>query len=99
MEHFSLHTHGYKYYSIEINHRKWGIEMLIFKITRSVLAYPVLHKNCHAYFYQFSHLLNIMISTTQTLAQIKTQEFIDDTKQNFMTSPVTYVTNDIQDCF
>ena len=38
-----------------------------------------------------------MVSTTQTLAQIKLQEFIGHVKQHFMTGPLTYVTNGIQD--
>ena len=39
-----------------------------------------------------------MVSSTQTLAQIKSQEFIGHTKQHYMTtSLVAYVTNDIQD--
>ena len=36
----------------------------------------------------------MMVSSTQTLAQIKSQEFIGLIKQHFMpTSPVTFVTN------
>ena len=38
-----------------------------------------------------------MVSSTQTLAQIKLQEFIGHIKQHFMTSPDTYVINCIQD--
>ena len=45
-----------------------------------------------------TYLLNIMVSSTQTLAQIKAQEFVGHIKQYFVTiHPVTYVTNDIQD--
>ena len=39
-----------------------------------------------------------MLSTTQTLAQIKSQEFIGHMQKHFITtSPLTYVTNGIQD--
>ena len=38
-----------------------------------------------------------MESSTQTLTQIISQEFMGHLKQHFMTSPVTYVTNGIQD--
>ena len=39
-----------------------------------------------------------MVSTTQTLSQIKPQEIIGYIKQHFMTtSPLTYVTNVFQD--
>ena len=41
---------------------------------------------------------NIMVSTTQTVSQMKSQEIIGHIKQHFMTtSPLTYVTNGIQD--
>ena len=41
---------------------------------------------------------NIMVSTTQTLSQIKSQEFISQINQHFMIiSPLTYVTNGIQE--
>ena len=40
----------------------------------------------------------MMVSTTQTLPQFKSAEFIGYIKQLFMTtSPLTYVTNGIQD--
>ena len=43
-------------------------------------------------------LLNIMVSTTQIRSQIKPQEIIGHMKYHFMTtSPLTYVTNGIQD--
>ena len=59
-----------------------GVELLISEITGSVLAYSV---------------SNIMVSTTQTLAQIKSQEYIGHIKQHFTTaSSLTYVTNCIQ---
>ena len=39
-----------------------------------------------------------MVSTIQTLSQIKSQEFIGHIQQHFMTtSHLTYVTNGIQD--
>ena len=45
-----------------------------------------------------TYRLNIIVSTTQTLSEIKSQEIIGHIKQHFMTtSPLTYVTNDIQD--
>ena len=51
-----------------------GIELLIPKKTGSILV--------------FSHyLLNIMISTTQTLSQIKPQKIIGHIKQHLITSP------------
>ena len=43
-----------------------------------------------------TYRLNIIVSTTQTLSEIKSQEIIGHIKQHFMTSPLTYVTNDIQ---
>ena len=40
-----------------------------------------------------------MVTSTENLAQIKSQEFISHIKQHFLaTSPLTYVTNGIQDC-
>ena len=70
----------------------------ITKIIGSVFAYPVPHN----YFYHLpvssTYCSNIMVFSTQTLAQIKSQEFIGYIKPHFMTtSPVTYVTNGIQD--
>ena len=38
-----------------------------------------------------------MVSTIQTLPQIKSQEFINHIKQHFMTSPLRYVNKVIQD--
>ena len=67
-----------------------GVEMLISEITGSIIAYPV----PHTHFF----ILNIMVSTTQTLPQIKSHEIIGDIKQHFMsTSPLTYVKKGIQD--
>ena len=45
-----------------------------------------------------TYLLSIMVSTTQTLSQIKSQECIGHIQKHFITtSPLTYVTNGIQD--
>ena len=38
-----------------------------------------------------------MVSTTQTLSQIKSQEVIGHIQNHFITSPLAYVTNGIQD--
>ena len=40
---------------------------------------------------------NSMASITQTLPQIKSQEFIGHIQKHFITCPLTYVTNGIQD--
>ena len=74
----------------EINHRKWEVELLILDITRTVLDYIVPHEKCYAYFYHFPPILNIMVSTTQTQSQIKSQEFIGHIQKHFITtSPLT----------
>ena len=45
-----------------------------------------------------TYLSNLMVSSTQTLAQIKSNEVVGHIKQYFMTtSPFRYVTNGIQD--
>ena len=45
-----------------------------------------------------TYLLNIMVPTTQTLSQIKSQEIIGHIHKHFITtSPLAYVTNGIQD--
>ena len=45
-----------------------------------------------------TYLLNIMVSTTQTQSQVKSQECIGHTQKHFITtSPLTYVTNVIHD--
>ena len=68
-------------------HRKWWIELLISEITGSVTYYPVLHKKMSCLFLSLStYLLNIVISTTQTLAQIKSQEFIGHIENHFITT-------------
>ena len=47
--------------------------MLISGIKGSVLDYPAPHNKCHAYIY-------IVLCSTQTLAQIKPQQFNDHIK-------------------
>ena len=44
-----------------------------------------------------TYLLNIVVSTTQTLFQIKSQECVGHIQKHFISSPLTYVTNNIQD--
>ena len=67
------------------------VGLLISKVTGNVLTYPVLHKKMSCLFLSLSiYLLNIMVSTTQTLSQIKSPEIIGPIKQHFMTSPLTY---------
>ena len=69
-----------------------GVELLISEIIGNVLDNPIPHKTCHIYFY----FLNIMVSTTQTLSQIKPQQFIGHIHKHFITtSPLAYVTNGI----
>ena len=75
-----------------------GGELLISAITGSVLAYQVPHKKMLCLILSLTTYRSNIVSSTQTLAQIKSQEIIDHIKQHFMTaSPLTYVTNDIQD--
>ena len=75
--------------------------MLISEITGSGLHYPVPHNNktMSCLFLSLpTYLLNIMVSTTQTLSQIKSEEFIGHIQKHFITtSPLTYVTNGIRD--
>ena len=81
----------------EINHRKWGSEVLIFEITASCLPSPTQNMSC-LFLSLPTYLLNIMVSTTQTLAQIKPREFIGHIKEHFMAiSPLTDVTNSLHD--
>ena len=40
----------------------------------------------HLFLSLSTYLMNIMVSTTQTLSQIKSQEFIGHIKQHFMTT-------------
>ena len=65
------------------------------EITGNVLDYPGPLKNIMLISITY-HLLN-MVSSTQTLAQIKAQERIGHIKQYFVTSPVTFFTKSIQD--
>ena len=60
------------------------------------MSTTLLHtKKWHAYFYHFPP---IMVSTIQTLSQIKSQEIIGHIQKHLITtSPLTYVTNCIQD--
>ena len=45
-----------------------------------------------------TYLLNILVSTTQTLSQITSQECTGHTQTHLITTrPLTYVTNGIQD--
>ena len=75
-----------------------GVETLISEIPGSVIDYQSNTKICHSYFYHFPPIIQISVSSRQTLAQIKSQEFSGHIKQHFMTtSPVAYVTNSIQD--
>ena len=83
MECFNLHTHGYKYYST--SPLKMEAELLISKITESVLAQNM---SC-LYSSLPTYLSNMMVSTTQTPPQIKSQEVISHIKQHFMASPRT----------
>ena len=54
-----------------------GFDLLISEITGSMVDYPVSHKKMPCLFLSLpTYLLNIMVSTTQTLAQIKSQELI-----------------------
>ena len=62
------------------------------------LVYPVPLKNNSCLFLSLTtYLSNIMVSPTQTLSQINSQEIIGHLKQHFTTSLLTYVTNGIQD--
>ena len=73
-----------------------GVELLISEITGRILAYPVPPQKSHAYFDPFPPIFGT--STTPTLPQITSQEFINHIKQYFMTtSPLTYVNNGIQE--
>ena len=47
-----------------------GVEQLISKITGSIPDYPVLHKKCHLFLTLPTYLLNIMVSTTQTICPL-----------------------------
>ena len=64
-----------------------------------IISQPLLHhaqKVLYLFLLLCTYLLNIMVSTTQTLAQIKPQEFIGHIKQHHMaTQFLTYITNSI----
>ena len=65
-----------------------GVELLISETTGSVLDYPVLHTQMTCLFLS----LTVIISSTQTLPQTKSQEFTGHIKQRFVTtSPDRYV--------
>ena len=74
-----------------LSNRKWGFEMLISGMTGSVLGYSVPHKNkMSCLFLSLNTYLSNMVSTTQKLVDIKSQEFIGLIKQHFITtSPLT----------
>ena len=65
--------------------------LLISEIARSVFDYPVPHKQISWLFLLslLTYHLNIMVSTTQTLSQIKSQEFIGHIKQLGASRPLT----------
>ena len=44
----------------------------------------------------YIYFWNIMVSTTQTVSQIKSQEFIGHIQKYIITSPLAYVTHAIQ---
>ena len=79
-----------------------GFELLISEIKGNLLDYP--HQifsffKCHAYFLSLlTYRLNIKVSTTQTLSQIESQEFMGHIQKHFITTRfLTYLTNGIQD--
>ena len=80
--------------TFEINYRKWGVELLISEITTSILDYPILHKKKLCLVLSLPTYLLNMVSTAQTLPQIKSQEIIGHIEQHFMsTSPLYHVRN------
>ena len=75
--------------TFEINHRTLGggggggVELLIFETTEIFLVYSIQHKNISCLFLSLlTYLSNIMVSSTQTLTQIKSRGFIDHTQSN-----------------
>ena len=86
-----------KYYWIKI--LQYLALLLIYEITESVLDYPFPHQNKKIYLFLSppTYLLNIMLSTTQTLSEIKSQESIGHVRKHFIRRPLTYITNGIQD--
>ena len=110
MERSSLHTHyGYKYYStspLKINIRKWeggggGPQLLISKITRSVLAYPVPHTQKNAMLIFITSQLYFEyrgIYYTNTISNQITGMYWPLYKSTLSQQvPLTYVTNGIQE--
>ena len=75
------------------------VDLIISEITGSVLAYLVQHTKMSCLFLSLTtYLLNVMVSTIQTLSQTKSWELIGHIQQHFIsTSPLTYVTNGIHD--
>ena len=86
MECFNLHTHhGYKilqHLTFEINHRKWGVELLISAQKMSCLFLSLT-----------SSLSNIMLYNTQILSYIK-QRFMT----NLVTCITTGIQNVVKCC-
>ena len=68
------------------------VKLFISEITGSVLENPVPDKNKISCLFLSvpTYLSNVMLSTTQTLAQIKSQERTGYVKQYFMTS-ITWI--------
>ena len=65
-------------------------ELLIFEITGNVIDYSVPRKKMSCIFFSLpTYLLNIMLSTTQPLYEIKSQEFIGHIQNHFITSLLT----------
>ena len=87
-----------KHLTLKTNHQNWGVRTACIWNNRKCpwLTSPAQKMSC-LFLSLPAHLSNIMVSSTQTLAQIKSQEFADHIKQHFMTCPVTYVANGIQD--
>ena len=75
-ESLNLHTHhGYNYYTSPLNHRNWELSSSFLKNKHQPwLPQSHTYKNVHTYFYHFQRLSNI-VSSTQTLAQIKSQAY------------------------
>ena len=78
---------------LEINHRNWEVQLVISEITGSVHDFPGPHKTQKQklpwLFWSLLTCFSNMISSTQTLTQIKSQEFIRHIKQHYMTDMST----------
>ena len=96
-----------QHFTFEINLRKWGMGGWVggggwaahFWANRKC---PWLHCSTQKISFLFlslpTYLLNIMVTNTQKLSQIKSQDFIGHIRRHFITtSPLTYVTDGIQD--